>query len=114
MEYTYCSEEIADRIRTTAKEKSVALAKMLEECNLNRNTMANLKTSMPNADSLAKIADYLGCSVDFLLGRNAPFTGDFMKNQLLIKLDTLNTEGKERLLQYADDLQASGKYTLDK
>lgn len=31
--------------------------------------MANLKTSMPKADTLAKIADYLDCSVDYLLGR---------------------------------------------
>ena len=32
--------------------------------------MANLKTSMPKADSLAKIADYLDCSLDFLMGRS--------------------------------------------
>ncbi len=31
--------------------------------------MSNLKTSMPKADTLAKIADYLDCSVDYLLGR---------------------------------------------
>ena len=31
--------------------------------------MSNLKTSFPQSDSIAKIADYLGCSVDYLLGR---------------------------------------------
>lgn len=31
--------------------------------------MSNMKTSMPRADNLAKIADYLGVSVDYLLGR---------------------------------------------
>lgn len=36
---------------------------------LGQNTMANLKTSMPKADNLAKIADYLNCSVDYLLSR---------------------------------------------
>ena len=34
-------------------------------------TLDNYKTSMPNADKLAKIADYLDCSVDYLLGRTA-------------------------------------------
>lgn len=31
--------------------------------------MSNMKTSMPKADNLAKIADHLNCSVDYLLGR---------------------------------------------
>ena len=31
--------------------------------------MSNMKTSMPKSDNLAKIADYLDCSVDYLLGR---------------------------------------------
>lgn len=114
MKYLYCSDEIADRIRSMAKKKGISLGKMLEDCGLNRNTMTNLKTSMPNADSLAKIADYLNCSVDCLLGRNEAFLEDFAKNQLLMKYDALNAEGKQRLLQYSDDLQASGKYVLDK
>ena len=33
------------------------------------NAMSNMRTSMPKADNLAKIADYLDCSVDYLLGR---------------------------------------------
>ena len=31
--------------------------------------MIHFETSMPKADNLAKIADVLGCSVDYLLGR---------------------------------------------
>lgn len=42
---------------------------MFSTIGLGQNTMANLKTSMPKADNLAKIADYLSCSVDYLLGR---------------------------------------------
>lgn len=42
---------------------------MFIEIGIGKNTMANLKTSMPKADTLAKIADYLDCSVDYLLGR---------------------------------------------
>ena len=32
--------------------------------------MIHFETSMPKADNLAKIADVLGCSVDYLLGRS--------------------------------------------
>ena len=33
------------------------------------NTLDNYKKSMPKSDNLAFIAGYLGCSVDYLLGR---------------------------------------------
>ena len=42
---------------------------MLSDLNMGPNTMSNFKTSMPKADTLARIADYLDCSVDYLLGR---------------------------------------------
>lgn len=66
----YCSNDIAIRIKKLAKENNIRLNEMLKKTGLGRNTMANLKTSMPRADNLAKIADYLNCSVDYLLGRS--------------------------------------------
>ncbi len=65
----YFSNEIAIRIKKRAKEKQVVLSNMFEQIGLGRNTMSNLKTSMPKANTIAKIADYLDCSVDYLLGR---------------------------------------------
>ena len=52
-----------------AKEKNVTMKKVLDDVGLGFNTMANMKSSMPKADNLARIADYLDCSVDYLLGR---------------------------------------------
>ncbi|MGN1223898.1 MAG: helix-turn-helix domain-containing protein [Ruminococcus sp.] len=69
MENVYVSSEIAARIKFMAKQKNVTVYAMLEAIELGKNTMANFKTSMPKADNLAKIADYLDCSVDYLLGR---------------------------------------------
>ena len=43
---------------------------MLADLELGSNTMSNMRHDrMIAADSLAKIADYLDCSVDYLLGR---------------------------------------------
>lgn len=69
MQNEYISSEIAERIKLIAKSKGLTVSTVLKEVNLGRNTMANFKTSMPKADNLAKIADYLDCSVDYLLGR---------------------------------------------
>ncbi len=65
----YNSSNIAQRIKSTAKTKGVSIKEVLEKAGLGFNTMSNMKTSMPKADNIAKIADYLGCSVDYLLGR---------------------------------------------
>ena len=65
----YDSKDIALRIKLYAKEKNIAISEMLEKIGLSKNTMNNFKTSTPKADNLAKIADYLNCSVDYLLGR---------------------------------------------
>ena len=69
MQKEYISSEIAERIKLIAKSKGLTVSTVLKEVNLGRNTMANFKTSMPKADNLAKIADYLDCSIDYLMGR---------------------------------------------
>ncbi len=65
----YISSAVAERIKKRTKEKNVTAKRMLAEVGLGVNTMSNMKTSMPTADNLAKIADFLDCSVDYLLGR---------------------------------------------
>ena len=65
----YNSIEIAERIREISRIKNIVIKDMLNEIGLGKNTLMNFKTSMPKADTLARIADYLQCSVDYLLGR---------------------------------------------
>lgn len=47
------------------------MAKMFSECGLSKNTLSSMLNggSTPKSENLAKIADYLDCSVDYLLGR---------------------------------------------
>lgn len=66
----YESTKIAENIKLTAKIKGKQLKEMFATLNLNKNTLSNMYNgSMLKGDSLAKIADYLDCSVDYLLGR---------------------------------------------
>jgi transcriptional regulator with XRE-family HTH domain len=46
------------------------LGTLWSNAGLNKNVTVNMKKSMPKADSLAKIADVLDVSVDYLLGRS--------------------------------------------
>lgn len=67
----YISTDIAKRIKDLAKAKSVKINDMLTECDLSKNTLSSMLSggSTPKSENLAKIADYLDCSVDYLLGR---------------------------------------------
>ena len=66
----YISPNMANRIKEYAKLKDVSLKTMLEELQLGSNTFSHMKHGrMIAADSLARIADYLDCSVDYLLNR---------------------------------------------
>lgn len=62
------NELLIKRIKDTAASKNVLIKQMLEDLGLGRNAMSNFKTSMPSSATLAKIAKYLNCSTDYLLG----------------------------------------------
>lgn len=67
----YNSQDTVARIKLMARSKKIILKDMLVSCELNKNTLSSMQSrgSWLQANSLAKIADYLGCSIDYLLGR---------------------------------------------
>lgn len=66
----YESQLLAKQIKDYAEIKKITLKSLFERCGMGRNSMAHLKGGKALAhDSLAKIADELDCSVDYLLGR---------------------------------------------
>lgn len=66
----YNSHDLAIKIKIVAKERNKIIKDMLKACELGSNTMSGLYHGKAIAfDSLGKIADYLDCSVDYLLGR---------------------------------------------
>lgn len=99
----YNSANIADRIRTEAKSKGISLKKMFAEIGLGANTMANMKTSMPKADTLARIADYLDCSIDYLMGRDKYCTSDKVPYECPQDVDILFSLLPDEYQQHARD-----------
>lgn len=62
---------LANRIKKMCKAKKTTVKSLLEFCDMNRNTIYDLekRNVFPACDKIARIADYLDCSVDYLLGR---------------------------------------------
>lgn len=66
----YNSQDIAYRIKLRAKDKGYSISAVLSACDLGKNTISKISQGTDILTlNFAKIADYLDCSVDYLLGR---------------------------------------------
>ena len=66
----YIEQTTRDRIKNLCKSKKINMEYMLLQCELGVNAIRQINDTKGMASfSLAKIADYLDCSVDYLLGR---------------------------------------------
>lgn len=66
----YDTQKIASRIKLRAKKNKVSLKDMLTACDLGINAISQFAKGYElSCITLACIADYLDCSVDYLLGR---------------------------------------------
>lgn len=112
---TYNALELAMRISAYAKHRGILTSRMLAACNLGRNTISHLRHEKKcSYETIAKMADYLDCSVDFLLGRtDEPHSHKISKGTTakLTNLQKLGTmENGKRLIFTAaystDDVRA--------
>lgn len=68
----YNIQEISQTIKDECKRRGVSVKKVLVDCGLSKSTVSNMSDGrMTRVDTVAIIADYLNCSVDYLLGRKS-------------------------------------------
>lgn len=115
----YFAQTTKDRIKQLCKDKTINMENMLLDCSLGVNAIRQISDTKGMASfSLAKIADYLDCSVDYLLGRtNDPKlargnSSDTEETHLLTLYRQLNPEGQDVLIDTADTLVSSKKYEV--
>lgn len=60
---------IFKNISRLCSEKGISIAKLERETGISNGTIARWDNSSPTVENLAKVADRLEVSVDFLLGR---------------------------------------------
>lgn len=65
------TQEIASNIKSCAKDKKIAIGKMLSDCRLSKNTLSSMLSGgcMPSLETIILIANYLDISIDYLVGR---------------------------------------------
>ena len=82
----YNAQLTIERIQTMIKQNGLTQKKVLSDCGISENTLKRMTDNKGMSSFyLAKIADYLGCSVDYLLGRtenSVTENGEFSKEEI--------------------------------
>lgn len=100
------------------QRRDISAYKLAKETGISESLFSKWKkkpTSEIASANLIRIADYLDCSVDYLLGRtetvNPPIPKDEgISDQIVNACRKLNEAGQERVALYAEDLVSSGRY----
>lgn len=71
------NSELITNIKSICKTQNIPLSEMLEQCNLSKGFIYDVekRDRTPSIDKVTAIAEYLGVSVDYLLGRTDTPTG---------------------------------------
>jgi len=106
------SPQIAELIESIVKSKKIIANKMLQECGLSKDTIVNMKRqqSLPSADKIAKLAEYLEVNTDYLLGKTNDPTPPSDLDEDVLKLlsivKNLSVEDIQYLTKQADFLSS--------
>ena len=94
-------------IRKSAKKTQQEVADVL---GIPLRTYQNYEREIhdPDTDVICKLADYYGVTLDYLAGRVNQDPNS--EHELLRLFSLLDDRGKQKLLEYADDMVCSGKY----
>jgi len=100
------NELIINRIKLLCDENNISINKLLQECNLSKSVIDNMKKgSIPTTDKISKIADYFEVSTDYLLCKTDDPTPPWKKYALpdtktnTSKIDGLGNRIKLKLRQ---------------
>lgn len=91
-----------NRLRELRKERKLSQDELGEALNLHGRTIGyyESKERNPSPDTLVKIADFFGVSVDYLLGRSN--VRNYEELQRLIPFERLPEEGQREVLNFME------------
>ena len=96
-------EGICERIEALLRERGISGSRMSADLGMSRSFMTELRKGRAkgvNAETAARIADYLGVSTDYLLGKSPTpqLTDDPMEQELAEYLEELRSRPEKRML----------------
>ena len=99
------TQMIADRIKQQAKNQNQTMKNVLDNCSLNKNYVNSIASGKDvGYKSLVAIADYLGCSVDYLLGRENKNAPDDIRSGIINLVYSLSDKKAQALLVFLEGL----------
>lgn len=98
-DFVNTSQEIAETIKAKASEQKIKLGAMLSDVGVSDSTLRNMRNlnCMPSIETLSKIADYLGCSLDELTGRQKNIAPADRRSKLHSMIDNLSEQEFEEV-----------------
>lgn len=61
---------IMDQLKKACKKKGVTLAKLADDLDLSKSVVYSWIRAYPSVSKLKILSEYLGCSIDYLLGQD--------------------------------------------
>ena len=99
------TQMIADRIKQQAKNQNQTMKNVLDNCSLNKNYVNSIASGKDvGYKSLVAIAYYLGCSVDYLLGRENKNAPDDIRSGIINLVYSLSDKKAQALLVFLEGL----------
>lgn len=108
-----------DTIRSLCEKRGISLKALEQALHFSENSIFRWGKHSPSIDKVEAVADYFKVSVDYLLGRTDvrsldPSKQDPWEQRLIETGRRLNSEGKIKLMDYAQDLLSSGRYSASR
>ena len=95
------------------QRKDISAYKLSKETGISQGLISDYKNGVkkPTAENLVKLADYLDCSIDYLLGRtSSPLNEPEDEHRLIKAYRQLTDEGKKAILTTAELYASSAEY----
>lgn len=117
---------IGSRIKVARREKKLTQEQLAQQCGVTKGAISNYENdvSTPDVEKLSAIMECLGVDPNyiyqdfFLQNKNTPappsgeagvLTADEL-SRISSAMAQMNEEGRERVVEYAEDLAAAGRY----
>lgn len=109
----------SDIFKQLIQNSGLSVYKISKDTGISESLMSQWKSGrqLPKYDSLIVLANYFNVSGDYLLGRTSTQEAhlkkteiSLQKQQLMKNYENLSIEGKDKLVEYSDDLVASNRY----
>ena len=96
------SQIIAKRIKEKAGAQNIKLGQMFKDLEISVNTLHNMQKSCPSVETLSRIAEYLGCSLDELCGHTNKNAPDKVRSMIIKRVLALSDKQALALLAFLE------------